>query len=159
MKQVDDTITGAEAEASPLHKDIKLREETIELLRRGRELYWEGVGYALSEAVTNTINRYFACLADVRSRLRDQFSPAEQAALADYGLNAAWDKVDSVYGLWMSVEDAFRFERFGEKYDVDVDAFVAKLQALPLVDLWAIAEAAQRFRWDDDADPERLLWD
>ncbi len=109
------------------------------------------------------LERYYESLRDARARLRNQLSVREISALMD-NLNGVW----IVHGpdvrlIWANVEDGCRLNGLDRKWKIDGASLVNKLRSFSLVELCAIADAAERF-WNrvsasEDVEPKHALND
>lgn len=115
-----------------------------------------------SEQINGDLTRYYRLLAEGRSALRELLSPAEISAIIDVQ-NGHW-YATKLYAdeIWANVEDGCRLDGLAEKWAIDGPALVAKLQALDLWQVHALADATQRF-WhavgggDHTREPARAL--
>ena len=99
-----------------------------------------------SGVLSRDLARYYALLREARARLRAQLTPAELSAILDvqnghlYGSGLLWSDE-----IWVNVEDGCRLDGLAEKWAIDGAALVAKLRALDLLAVHALADATQRF--------------
>lgn len=109
---------------------------------------------ARSLTAARDLERYYALLGAELSTL--DLSEAEAGLVAD-ALNGILLEPHTMRLLWANVADAIRLQGLDRKWGVDGEALVEKLRALTPGQIWALADAAERF-WVAPAAPtaERL---
>lgn len=119
-------------------------------------------GEARSTTISQDLGRYYRLLADARARLRQLLTPNEIAAIVDIQ-NGHWyqQRLDAME-IVANVEDGCRLDGLDAKWEIDGKALVAKLEALDLLAVHALADATIRF-WhavgdgDHSRDPKRAI--
>jgi hypothetical protein len=105
-----------------------------------------------SGIISRDLDRYYESLKHGRQQLRDKLSKNEIAALLD-NLNGVWmgdNPSVSVRMIWANVEDGIGLEGLDKKWKVDGKALVEKLRGMSMIELCALADAAERF-WNQVA--------
>jgi len=115
-----------------------------------------------SERITMDLTRYYRLLEEERSALRAHFLPAELCAIIDVQNGHWYAPRLSHHEITANIEDACRLDGLAEKWSIDGPALGAKLTALDLWQITALADATERF-WhavgegDHQRDPARAL--
>jgi len=115
-----------------------------------------------SEQINGDLLRYYRLLAEARTSLRALLPPAELYAILDVQNGHWYAPRLSHHEITANVEDACRLDGLADKWSIDGSALVAKLTALDLWQITALADATVRF-WravgegDHGRDPARAL--
>ena len=102
---------------------------------------------------TNTLNRYFAALAEARKKLIAKFSANECGLIVDACCSTLFNDVIGVRAIPDTVEDAIAFEYLDVIWGVDGRDLVEKLNALNFIERAALVDAIERW-WQVDRDVE-----
>jgi hypothetical protein len=94
-----------------------------------------------SGAIATSLQRYFDLLNHPRKELKKMFSPNECGLILD-ALNGAWLANDfSVRMIPASIVDAIELDALDRKWEVDSDEMKAKVNELPVLMRYVIADA------------------
>ena len=100
-------------------------------------------GETVSDGVRESLERYFAVLAEARCRLRDMLTDRDLLALCALG-NATRFDANSLDGLLANAEDA-RPEEAGWITQAELESLREKLRPLSLTDHTTLVDAVERF--------------
>lgn len=78
----------------------------------------------------------------------------EEACLIVDALNGTINDLSTAARFWIGVQDAIELEGFDQKWQVDGDALIKKLQELDEITALAIVDAAERF-WESQSEDIR----
>jgi hypothetical protein len=120
-------------------------------------------GEERSTVLSRDLVRYYALLRQARAHLREILTPGELSVILDVQ-NGHWYRPGLLDAgeIWANVEDGCRLDGLDKKWSVDGPALVAKIKALNLQQIHALADATDRFwhavgQGDGRCDPARAL--
>lgn len=99
-----------------------------------------GLGDADEDRIALLLHRYRTLLRDAAPEL----TRGEWCAICD-ALNGTLLDATGVDLLWAEVAEAERWDRLGEKWEIDVQALVARLRELPTAGKYAVREVVESF--------------
>ena len=104
-------------------------------------------GKARSTVITRDLDRLYTLYRRV---LRRTNLSLDEACLITDALNGSLMTADTAHLLWASIEDAIKYERLDEKWNVNGKALVQKLRCtLNEIQTMAVIDAAERF-WNNE---------
>lgn len=123
----------------PLLKQLDARTDTV----RG----------GLSDAVRESLERYFYLLDISRQEIQDKFTGLELCLIADLSNGTIWHPMTIINGITTNVQDAEDF--YFEKWKVDRKGMISKLQSLTPAQHFTLVDAAERY-WNIIAKHETM---
>lgn len=99
----------------------------------------------VSGVANKALDRYFALLARARAELRSQLSDNECALILDATNGTMFSDTFSLSHLWAEIADAVSLDGLDQKWEVDGDALVAKIQASGMIGQAALIDASERW--------------
>ena len=109
-------------------------------------------GTEKAAVIRESLDRYFTMLDRARRNLRGQFVDSELLLLADV-CNGVIFQAWSVPHLVAEIEDSLQ-DGYARKWGVDGPALVARLQALSLIETYALVDVIERFWFASSAGQE-----
>lgn len=130
-----------------LNQEIELRKDT-------------GFASSTNRVIERDLTRYYYLLRVARNDAQKLLSDDEAALIVD-NLNGTIIDEYTIALLPHHIRDGIELDHLDEKWSVDGERLIAKLDGLPLLTLAAIVDAAERF-WaavgrGEDRDPRKML--
>lgn len=132
------------------HTTVRFADTTLQRLDAMAEAY----GDTRTAIIEQVIERYFLLVDGSRRQLPDKFSRDELCLIMDACNGLVTGRPSYI---WAEVYDAIRLHRLDDKWSVDGQALVSKLQELSDVELYGLEEAIRRFWQQPDKDTDEAL--
>lgn len=109
-----------------------------------------------SSKINQSLERYYDALDRERRELRKNFLPAEISLITDCLNGTVFSDAMSVGMLYGEIEDGIQLDKLDEKWEVDGQALVEKLNRLTYTQNLAIIDAVERYWYQigEDQSPD-----
>jgi hypothetical protein len=97
-----------------------------------------------SYTIERDLSRLYEMYRLARIQMRDTFTADELCVFIDVGNGTRWD-VSTVRHIHFAIEDAFLYEHFDQKWEVNKEELINKVLSLSLLEKMAIFDFVERF--------------